>query len=227
MKEAVLGVARAIWQGVVSRFSNMLSSVRNLMHNVKSAIISIWNQAVKFLKSVDLKSIGRNIIRGLIKGITGMASAVWDAVKDLGNKIKNGFKSFFGIKSPSRLMADLARWIPAGAIKGIESMQSDVLKTAQKLSEWMTPEVPEVSLAYSTPAGFYRSIDAAVAGTVDVTASSADNREILTQIYNELKRQRNLIVEMDRREVGRLVAPVVDEEIGRRTALEQRFGRYG
>lgn len=224
LKEAVLGAARAIWQGVVSRFNNMLSSVRNLMHNVKSAITNIWNQAVKFLKRIDLKSIGSDIIRGLIKGITGMASAVWDAVKDLGNKIKNGFKSFFGIHSPSRLMRDeVGKYLPLGLIAGIKRMKNDVISAAEQMAKWATPDVPEVSLAYSTPTGMYRSIDAAVAGTIGVTASQAENRDILEQIYNELKRQRNLIVEMDKRQVGRLVAPVVDEEITRRIRVERRF----
>lgn len=146
LKEAVLGAARSIWQGVVSRFSSMASSVRNLMHNVKSAIISIWNQAVKYLKSINLKSVGQNIIRGLIRGITGMASAVVDAVRDIGKKITGGIKKVLGISSPSKVMRDqVGRWIPAGIAEGIEREEKTAMQAMRRLgaslSTTITPSV--------------------------------------------------------------------------------------
>ncbi|MED4851201.1 tape measure protein [Caldifermentibacillus hisashii] len=100
LKEAVIGAARNIWSGVTQHFSNMASNVRNLMHNVKAAIVDIWNQAVSFLKSIDLVKIGKNIIQGLIKGITGMASEAVNAVKGIADDIVSGVKNFLGIHSP-------------------------------------------------------------------------------------------------------------------------------
>jgi len=146
LKEAVLGVARSIWQGVVSRFSSMASRVRNLMHNVRSAIINAWNQAVKYLKSINLKSVGQNIIRGLIRGITGMASAVVDAVRDIGKKITGGIKKVLGISSPSKIMRDqVGRWIPAGIAEGIEREEKTALQAMRRLgaslSTTITPSV--------------------------------------------------------------------------------------
>lgn len=151
LKEAVLGAARSIWQGVVSRFSSMASSVRNLMHNVRSAIINAWNQAVNYLKSINLKKVGQDIIRGLIRGITGMASAVVDAVQDIGKKITGGIKKVLGIRSPSKVMRDqVGRWIPAGIAEGIESGEKTALRAMSKLgSSLSTTIAPSVNVSNS------------------------------------------------------------------------------
>jgi len=226
LREAVIGAARNIWLGVTQHFSNMLSNVRNLMHNVRAAIVDIWNQAVAFLKGIDLAEIGKNIIKGLIKGITGMASAVVDKVKDIGNSIAKTFKKVLGIHSPSRVMEDLARYVPLGAIKGLEAMKSDVIRAAERLSEWATPEPPDVSLAYATPSGALAgSLKSTVKG--DFNAYSSETNAILYDIRRELAAQRQLIIKLDEREVGRAVAPTVREEInfmGRREKI-LRSGR--
>jgi phage-related protein len=205
LKEAVISAARNIWSGVTQHFSNMASNVRNLMHNVKSSIVNIWNESVSFLKGINLTQIGKNIIEGLIKGITGMASAVVNKVQDIGNSITKTFKKVLGIHSPSRVMADLAKYVPLGAIKGIESMKPDVLAATDRLAEWMTPDTPDVSLAYATPSGTYSTLSSAVSGTVDVSAENTYS--LLLDIRNELKRQKQMIIEMDGREVGRAVEP--------------------
>lgn len=226
LKEAVIGAARSIWSGVTQHFSNMASNVRNLMHNAKGAIVNIWNEAVAFLKGIDLTQIGKNIIQGLIKGITGMASAVVDKVKDIGNSIAKTFKKVLGIHSPSRVMEDLAKYVPLGAIKGIESMRSDVLAATDKLAEWMTPDTPALSLAYATPSGALAgSLKSTVKG--DFNAYSAETNAILYDIRRELAAQRQMIIKLDEREVGRAVAPTVREEInfmGRREKI-LRSGR--
>lgn len=226
LKEAVIGAARNIWSGVTQHFSNMASDVRNLMHNVKAAIVNIWNEAVAFLKGIDLSKIGKNIIQGLINGITGMASAVVDKVKDIGNSIAKTFKKVLGIHSPSRVMEDLAKYVPLGAIKGIESMRSDVLAATDKLAEWMTPDTPALSLAYATPSGALAgSLKSTVKG--DFNAYSSETNAILYDIRRELAAQRQMIIKLDEREVGRAVAPTVREEInfmGRREKI-LRSGR--
>ncbi|MBM4762703.1 tape measure protein [Bacillus sp. B15-48] len=140
LREAIFGVARNILSGVRTNFNNMLSTVRNLTTNVKTTITNIWNQILSFLRGINLVSIGKDIIRGLINGIGSMASAVVDKVKDIGSSISNGFKSFLGIRSPSRVMAELAKWIPEGIGKGIEQNEKSALKSMRGLADNLTNE---------------------------------------------------------------------------------------
>jgi len=147
LKEAVIGAARNIWSGVTQHFSNMASNVRNLMHNVKSSIVNIWNEAVSFLKGIDLTQIGKNIIQGLINGIGSMASAVVDKVKSIGKSISNGFKNALGIHSPSKVMADIAKWIPAGIGVGIEKNEKSAIKSLQGLTDNLLSNIqPEIAV---------------------------------------------------------------------------------
>lgn len=66
-----------------------------------------------------LYDAGKDVIGGLIKGLTDGGKTVWNAIKDVASSIIDGVKHFFGIKSPSTVMAGLGGNIMAGLIKGI------------------------------------------------------------------------------------------------------------
>lgn len=104
---AVKGVAESIWNGIKNLFSN----VGNFMVN-----------------------IGKDIIQGLINGIKSMANAVWDTVNDVASGIKDGFKDFFGIKSPSRLMMGYGGYISEGLAIGIARAGREAVKSAEDVS---------------------------------------------------------------------------------------------
>lgn len=144
LKEAVISAARNIWSGVTQHFSNMASNVRNLMHNVKSSIVNIWNEAVSFLKGIDLTQIGKNIIQGLINGIGSMASALWNKVKEITDGIKEKISDALSIHSPSRWMRDMiGKNMMLGWRIGIDKEKSATLKKAAEMSEWMKPSIQE------------------------------------------------------------------------------------
>lgn len=100
--------------------------------------------------SINWIDLGKNIVKGIIEGLVAMGSALWDAVKKLGENIWNGIKDFFGIQSPSKLMRDtVGVMIPAGIGEGIESgtalavapMQEVAAQVARAAAD-TNPEVP-------------------------------------------------------------------------------------
>ena len=202
----VLALLRGDWEGA--------------WNSIKETVQKIWDNIVQFFRDVDLVQIGKDIINGLITGIGSMINGVKNAVKNIGKKVKDTFTSFFSIKSPSRLMMSLSKHIPGGAIKGMESMRSKVAAATERLSEAMTPEVPQLSMSYATPNGSFLSLGGALDGTIDVSAS--ENNRLLAGIYDELRKQKQMIIEMDKREVGRLVAPTVSEEMNGQSAQATR-----
>ncbi|MFJ5716528.1 phage tail tape measure protein [Neobacillus sp. NPDC093127] len=222
---AVKSLFSSVLSGIVniitSQFNAMKSIVKSVTDSIKGVIETGWNSAVNFLKSIDLMEIGKNIIQGLIKGISSMVGAVKDAVTGIGKKIKNGFTDFFSIKSPSRLMISLAKHIPGGIIKGIDGMQNKVVAAANRMSGWMTPDIPNVSMAYSTPSGSYATLDSAINGSVDI--SSSENNQLLKEVVAELRRQKNMIVEMDSRIVGKMVEKTVTRQQDFKTKRTQYF----
>jgi hypothetical protein len=64
-------------------------------------------------------TLGGEILDGLIAGLTGDLGGVLDAVGNIGGTIVDKFKEFFGISSPSRLMAGFGSDVIDGLAGGI------------------------------------------------------------------------------------------------------------
>ncbi|MBO0962025.1 phage tail tape measure protein [Neobacillus sp. MM2021_6] len=220
----IKGLTETVWNAIKSLFSSVLSGIVSIVTSGFNAMVSIigsisntikdviqtaWNSAVSFLQSIDLVEIGKNILQGLIKGISSMTGAVRDAITGIGKKIKDGFTSFFQIHSPSRLMSNKAKFIPLGIIDGIKKMRGRIVAATARMSEWMTPDIPSVSMAYDTPSGSYASLNSAINGTVEVNQRDS---ALINMIVRLEKKLTNLKVEMDSREVGRIVEPTVTEQ---------------
>lgn len=79
-------------------------------------------------------NVGLNIVYGIYYGIqdaiTNVASWI---VENVFNPFINGFKSAFGINSPSTVMAEQGGYIIAGLKKGITDAISSVTETAKKI----------------------------------------------------------------------------------------------
>ncbi|MGD6899343.1 DUF2207 domain-containing protein [Bacillus infantis] len=87
---------------------------------IKDTTQKIWSNIVNTFKGINLRQIGKDIVQGLINGITSMASGVWNAVKSIGNSIKDVFTSMFDIHSPSRVFEGYGVNINEGLIRGIK-----------------------------------------------------------------------------------------------------------
>lgn len=72
---------------------------------------------------------------------------VVDKVKDIAKGALDAVKNFFGIKSPSRVMGQMGKFIMQGLDNGMESMRRSVVSTAQSISD-------DVANGLNTEAGF-------------------------------------------------------------------------
>src|SRR5690606_35969215 len=118
-----------------------VNTIKNMKTQVVNKIKEIKDSIINRLKEIDLKEIGKDIIRGLIKGIGSMASAVADKVKEIENSIKEGFKKVLGIASPSKIMRDeIGQWIPEGIAVGIDKNKKSVLKSMKGLVDNITDQ---------------------------------------------------------------------------------------
>lgn len=135
-----------MWNDTVQKFKDIVKSVTDKMDEAKQKVEDGWNKAVEFLQNIDLKQIGKDIIDGLINGITSKVEAVGKAIKDVTDKITGKIKGILGIHSPSRWMRDMiGKNMMLGWQIGIEREKRSSEKMAEQATDWMTPEVPKVS----------------------------------------------------------------------------------
>ena len=73
---------------------------------VPKIIVGLFNGFKNTIIKTNWLQLGKNVISGILNGITSMGSAIKNAAKKVVNSIKNNIKSFFGIHSPSKVMRD-------------------------------------------------------------------------------------------------------------------------
>ncbi|MFJ8262722.1 hypothetical protein ACIQ4I_12335 [Rummeliibacillus sp. NPDC094406] len=95
-KSITLTLVNAIKTVVSNIFNTFKDVVSKAMSKVKSAIETGWNTAKSFLDGINLVSVGKNIIQGLINGITSKINDVVSTVKGLANKVTSTIKSAMG-----------------------------------------------------------------------------------------------------------------------------------
>ena len=105
---------------------------------------NFFGRALDWLRNLFSKfvEVGKNLVKGLWEGITGAAKAVGDGIKKLGTNIVNGVKSFFGIHSPSTVMAQLGEYMSLGFANGIadsgnavDRSMNDVMRSAMTAAQ--------------------------------------------------------------------------------------------
>lgn len=105
--------------GLVQAGSKVLLQVINTVKGWVNGIantISQWSDA------------GSNLISGLWSGISNKAQWVYDQITGLGQGIINRVKSLFGIKSPSRVFAEIGGYLAEGLGEGWDDGMKEVNK---------------------------------------------------------------------------------------------------
>lgn len=134
IKTTISNLLSNIFGTVKTKCSDIYNSVKEWFTKIPDKIKEIWTTATDYLKNINLFQIGKDIISGLINGIGSMARAVWDKARSIASGIGKSIKGFFGINSPSKLMAEYGSFIGQGLYIGIDKEEDNVLSSAKGLS---------------------------------------------------------------------------------------------
>lgn len=174
--QLALGIIRAI-PGIVAKIPQVVSALVR-------AFGSLIGQFV---------GIGADIVKGLWNGIKSVKNWILDKIKGFVGDITSGIKSFFGIKSPSKVMAnEVGKWLPLGLAEGIEDNINPVSKAMQDLSLKATNAFSNPSLALS---GIGYSVNTQF-------TSGYDNIDRLISAVETLA-NRDVVVEVNGKEIAR------------------------
>ena len=109
-------------QLVVSLIVGLVEAIPQIIEMLPQIISAIWDG----LMGVDWLDLGVQIVMGIINGLGSMVGALVDAIVDLAGAAFDGFKDFFGIKSPARRMMQPGRDIVRGAAAGVDQQSGDL-----------------------------------------------------------------------------------------------------
>ncbi|WP_329564658.1 phage tail tape measure protein [Kitasatospora sp. NBC_01266] len=111
IRSAIIDPVEDAWHSVTQTGGKIGDALDDAFTTAKNDVVGVLR---------DFENFGSDIVNGIVKGISGAAHFVTDKLKDLANDALKDAKSFLGIASPSRVMADeVGKWIPHGIAQGI------------------------------------------------------------------------------------------------------------
>jgi phage-related protein len=216
-------LARGVWDAIKGIFNNTVGAiVRFVVDGISGLVRSVGQffgdmgraaqggigSLIGFVASIPgrilsaignlgglLFSAGADIVNGLIRGI---GSVIGNIGKFLLNGVKNAVNSvlgFLGIKSPSRLFADIGRDMGRGMIVGLERISPAVDSAARAMAASATEEArlspAAAARAFgSIPTGGGATAGTGQAGEVQVTLQQTnimqpgtDVRQFASEVY--------------------------------------------
>lgn len=126
-------------QSGISIVTSLVSGLVQAIPSIIACMPDILASIIDAIVETDWLSLGKDIIQGLINGLGSMASALWDAAKNVASQVLNSIKEALGIGSPSRVFRDeVGKMVDAGFKIGLEADADDVINTMTAISDDVT-----------------------------------------------------------------------------------------
>lgn len=202
--------------------TNVNTNIVNAIKTLPSKLKTLATNAIKSMKDKFLaggwKTIGKNIIAGIVSGIANASGSLIQRFKDLAKKALNTVKSFFGIHSPSRVFRDeVGEMLPPGITEGFEGAFPSTIKAlkkqAGKLVDVAGNLIPSV-MEYSMPV--------MATGTVLPAGMPSDSYyNYLGTLGEEIKALKGLLLNNNNESTGKTAPVHVTAQINRRTLFDE------
>ena len=183
----VLGAIFGVIAKIVDLVCGILKPVIDVICGALKAIGDVINNIFNGVKNLTSKAVetGKNIIQGIGTGIKNAATGLWNGIKNIGNNIVNGFKNFFGIHSPSKLMAsEIGEYLPAGIDEGMKDAMPALLSSAEDQMGNLVDTVKDgAAEANGAIAGSGMPLLSEVSGKVDIVDGLDD---VLTRFSDKV-----------------------------------------
>lgn len=174
---------------------------------IKDVASKVFDGLVKFFKDISKKignafngisSVGKNIVEGIWKGITGAKDWLLNKIKSFAKTITQGIKDFFGIKSPSKVMEQqVGKFLPAGIAVGIDKNTIAVTKAMDDMNDEMVQKMRQ----------------AVQIETGNINANASISSSVMNNQVIQVNATFEGNVEMDKQQVGRVVTPVISKTL--------------
>lgn len=140
-------IINAAWDAVITFINGFADAIDQKGPELQAAVNKLIKAIINFIKNgltgmantfaPHASSIGRNIINGVVNGVSSAAGALYNKLRNVASSALSSFKSTLGIHSPSRVFATAAGFIVAGIVQGIDRNQSDAVDAMSGLGDDM------------------------------------------------------------------------------------------
>ena len=151
--DAAIQIVTALFQGLIDNLPMIIEAAIKLMYGLSSGLIKaipdllkaipqIWGAIWDALTEVDWLQLGIDILKGIGNGLIDGIGGLLDTVGDVCDSLWSGFKDFFGIHSPSKLMRDtVGKFLLPGVAIGMEDTTGDTADDLNRSLDAMMDKV--------------------------------------------------------------------------------------
>lgn len=211
--QGALAKVGAIGSAAVTLMNKFISKVSEQGKKAMNAAKGVGKKVVDGAKSVwdAMKGAGKNLVDGLISGISNMGESAINAITGVVGGVVKKAKSMLKIKSPSRVFMQIGEYTGEGLVIGMDGQIRDVAYMASKLADAAVPETPKLGKfevgdmrrqAQTISTRFKTEAD-------EFNVEKDEELTVLGEIRDELRKQKQMIVELNGREIGKAIEPEV------------------
>ena len=189
-KTIFVEIPKVAFELVSTLISSILSYAGNMIKKMSGFFQeTIFEPLAKV--SLNMPEIGLNLIKGLWNGIKNAKDWIIEKIKGFGKSVLNGFKDFFGISSPSKLMKDeVGKYIAEGVGVGFEDELSNVYDDMQKAIDLETEKMSANVQTGNVYNKVMNTTPVQVNGTY--TSRLEVNGEVLAEVVNDVNDKKDL-----------------------------------
>jgi len=200
----VTGFLETKWRNAVETVKGIISGLESkageVLNGVKSKIGQVWEtfrtlgtkiQGMLAGAGTWLFSIGADIIRGLLNGISSMAGSLLNKAHELANKVTDAFKGAFKSHSPSRVMVDIGKDVMGGLKKGMEDGLAGVKAISEAVAETVSATMEK---KFKSDKKARQASQSVIKAASDETAALEANARKRQKVYKDLADAREKLV---------------------------------
>lgn len=187
---------------IKTAFSDGFTTIKDKISSIITNIKDFVTNAINTLASLPekAKSIGSQLMEGLIGGIKDKTQWVIDLIGGVGDKITSKLKKTFKIASPSKTFAEIGGYLAEGLGVGwsdeIGDVENEMIKSADGLTASMTGTVTAVGTTGASSLEGGTTINSG-GNTINVYASEGQDvnqlAEVISEKLDEMARRRGAV----------------------------------
>lgn len=207
----LIEAAVKLFFGIIEAIPQIISELGKQLPTIITAIVKGLSKGIS-----DIKEIGKDLVKGLWNGIKDMTSWITDKLSGFGDSVLSGIKSFFGIKSPSRVFRDeVGKMLALGLADGIEDNADDPIKAMESLSSDLIGEADSLNgLTLS------RRLEHTFGGAATPSAAESGMLDKLDRIISAI--EHGQVLTIDGKSFIGATADLIDSTLGQRRELVAR-----
>ncbi|CAM4225178.1 phage tail protein [Erysipelothrix aquatica] len=144
-----------LFVALVQNLPSIISQIVGVIPQIISGIVSGFSNGIS-----QLFNIGGQMMDGLKNGIANAASRVVEGAMEVASNILGGIKGFFGIRSPSRVMAEVGKFLDEGLAGGISDNMKPITKAMDAVGDIANQSFEsQIGFAIADPDGFNNTVN--------------------------------------------------------------------